>query len=115
MPPHQGISYNHLYRTKGQTRVVTIPVGYGDGYRRDFSNRMNVLIRGKRYLISGAVCMDQFMVDIGDNEAYVGDEVVLIGQQNDQEITLEEMARIAQTDPREILCHFNERIPRFYS
>ncbi len=115
VPPHQGISYNHLYRTKGQTRVVTIPVGYGDGYRRDFSNRMHVLIRGKRYQISGAVCMDQFMVDIGDNEAYVGDEVVLIGRQNDQEITLEEMARIAQTDPREILCHFNERIPRFYS
>ena len=112
--PDQGISYNHLYRTKSQTRVVTIPVGYGDGYRRDFSNRMSVLIRGERCGISGTVCMDQFMVDIGDREAYVGDEVVLIGRQKDQEITLSEMAQIAQTDPREILCHFNERIPRFY-
>ena len=112
--PQQGISYNHTYRTSVQTRVVTIPVGYGDGYRRDFSNRMNVLIRGKRYSISGSVCMDQFMVDIGDHEAYVGDEVVLLGRQKDQEISLSEMARVAQTDPREILCHFNERIPRIY-
>jgi len=112
--PHQGISYNHTYRTKEQTRVVTIPVGYGDGYRRDFSNRMHVLIGGKRYQICGNVCMDQFMVDIGNNEAYVGDEVVLIGKQKNQEISLYEMAVAAQTDPREILCHFNDRIPRIY-
>lgn len=112
--PNQGISYSHTYRTKNQTHVVTIPVGYGDGYRRDFSNRMSVLIRGKRYQISGSVCMDQFMVDIGDHEAYVGDEVVLIGRQNDQEISLYEMAQAAHTDPREIFCLFNERIPRIY-
>jgi alanine racemase len=109
-----GISYGHTYRTNRQTRVVTVPVGYGDGYRRDFSNRMSVLLHGKRYQIAGNVCMDQFMIDIGDGEAYVGDEVVLLGRQGGEEITLSDMARAANTDPREILCHFNERIPRVY-
>jgi alanine racemase len=111
---HEGISYGHTYRTEKQTRVVTVPVGYGDGYRRDFSNRMSVLIRGRRYKIAGSVCMDQFMVDIGDDEAYVGDEVVLIGRQKNQEISLSEMAEILKTDPREVLCHFNDRLPRLY-
>ena len=111
----QGISYGHTYRTKRQTRVVTIPIGYGDGYRRDFSNHMSVLLRGKRFKIAGNVCMDQFMIDIGDNEAYVGDEVVLIGKQKDEEIFIEEMARILHTDPREVLCHFNDRLPRIYT
>lgn len=112
--PNLGVSYGHHYRTNRQTRIVTIPVGYGDGYRRDFSNCMEVLIHGKRYPIAGNVCMDQFMVDIGDHEAYVGDVVTLIGKQGDQEISLHELAHVAQTDPREILCHFNDRIPRIY-
>jgi alanine racemase len=111
---NEGISYGHTYRTEAQTRVVTVPVGYGDGYRRDFSNRMSVLIRGRRFRIAGSVCMDQFMVDIGCHEAYVGDEVVLIGRQMGEEIKLSEMVDVIKTDPREILCHFNDRIPRIY-
>jgi alanine racemase len=110
----QGVSYGHLYRTQEQTRVVTVPVGYGDGYRRSLSNRAEVLIGGKNYTIAGRICMDQFMVDIGQNEAYVGDEVTLIGRQGEGEISLLELARLSDTDPREILCHFNTRIPRFY-
>jgi alanine racemase len=113
VPAGVGISYGHTYVTKKQTRVVTIPVGYGDGYRRALSNRGSVLIRGKKYFISGAICMDQFMVDVGDDEVYVGDEVVLIGKQGSQEIRLEEVADLCQTIPYEILSSFNERIPRF--
>jgi alanine racemase len=63
-----GISYGHTYTTKKQTRIATIPIGYGDGYRRALSNRGSVLIRGKRFPIAGAICMDQFMVDVGDSE-----------------------------------------------
>ena len=110
-----GISYGHTYKTERQTRVVTIPIGYGDGYRRALSNRGSVLIRGKRYRISGAVCMDQFMVDVGQDEVYVGDEVVLIGKQGDAEIPLRELVEICDTIPYEVLCLFNERIPRFYA
>jgi alanine racemase len=112
--PGEGISYGHSFITKKQTRIVTIPVGYGDGYRRALSNRGFVLIRGKRFPICGTVCMDQFMVDVGDQEVFVGDEVVLIGKQGSQEITLKEVAQLCDTIPYEILCLLNERIPRIY-
>jgi alanine racemase len=109
-----GVSYGHTYRTRKQTRIVTVPVGYGDGYRRALSNRGEVLIRGKRFRIAGMICMDQFMVDVGNEEVYVGDEVVLIGKQGDEEIKLMDVATICDTIPYEVLCLFNERIPRFY-
>ncbi len=111
----QGISYGHLYKTKEQTRIVTIPVGYGDGYCRSLSNKSSVLIRGKSYQVSGRICMDQFMVDIGLNEAYVGEEATLVGRQGDTSIDLWDLANLAGTDPREILCRFNDRIPRIYT
>jgi alanine racemase len=59
--------------------------------------------------------MDQFMVDIGDQEAYVGDEVVLIGKQGNESISLVEIAQKCETIPYEILCLFNERLPRMYT
>lgn len=108
----QGISYGHTYITKKRTRVVTVPIGYGDGYRRCLSNRGSVLIRGHRFPIVGMVCMDQFMVDVGDMEVRVGDEVVLIGRQGGNEILLQEIADLCDTTPYEILCGFNERLPR---
>jgi alanine racemase len=109
-----GIGYGHTYVTKKQTRIVTVPVGYGDGYRRALSNRGSALIRGRRFPIAGAICMDQFMVDVGDAEVYVGDEVVLIGKQGSEEIKLTEVAALCDTIPYEVLCQFNERIPRVY-
>ena len=112
---NSGISYNHLYITNEQTRIVTVPIGYGDGYRRCLSNIAPVLIGGKRYKIAGAVCMDMFMVDIGaSGEAYVGDEVVLIGRQLGEEILLQQIASLCNTISYEVLCGFNERIPRIY-
>lgn len=110
----QGISYGHTFVTDRRMRIVTIPVGYGDGYRRALSNKGSVLIRGKRYPIVGAICMDQFLVALGDEEAYVGEEAVLIGRQGDGEISIEEIADLCGTIPYEILCQFTERIPRRY-
>lgn len=109
-----GISYGHAYRTKTETRIVTVPVGHGDGYRRSLAKNASVLIRGKRFPIAGAICMDQFMVDIGMNEGYVGDVVVLIGTQGNEEITLFEVARHADSVLHEILAAFNDRLPRLY-
>lgn len=111
----EGISYGHSYTTSKQTRIVTIPVGYGDGYRRSLSNKGSVLIRGKKFPIVGTICMDQFMVDVGESEVHVGDEVVLIGKQGNEEIRLTEVAALCDTIPYEILCLFNERIPRIYT
>ena len=109
-----GISYGHSYITPKRTRIVTIPVGYGDGYRRSLSNKGSVLIRGKRFPIVGTICMDQLMVDVGDQEVRVGDEVVLVGKQGDQEITLQEIADLCDTNAYEILCGFNDRLSRRY-
>jgi len=107
-----GISYNHYYHTTGMTRVITIPLGYGDGYRRGLSNIGEILLRGKRYKIAGTICMDMFMVDIGLDEAYVGDEVVIIGKQGNEQILISELASKLNTIIYEVLVSFNERIPR---
>ncbi len=111
----KGISYDHTYTTEKESRIVTVPVGYGDGYPRALSNKAEVLIRGKRYKIAGTICMDQFMVDIGNDEVFVGDEVVLIGTQGEEQITAKHLATLCDTNPREILCLLNNRLPRKFS
>jgi alanine racemase len=108
-----GVSYGHLWKAPHDTRVITVPLGYGDGYLRALSNKGAAIVRGKRHSVVGAVCMDQMMVNIGpDGEAYNGDEVVLIGSQNGASITVEELAESIQTTPHEILVSLNQRIPR---
>ncbi len=116
VPAGSGISYNHRYITKETTRIVTLPIGYGDGYRRGLTNIGEVLLNGKRYTISGTICMDMLMVDIGPSgSAYVGDEAVLIGTQGQEEISIEKMAIMLNTIVYEVLVSFNERIPRIYT
>lgn len=110
----QGISYGHSYIASKRSRIVTIPLGYGDGFRRDLSNSGSVLIRGSRFPIVGTICMDQFMVDVGESSVFVGDEVVLIGRQETLEIRVQEIAKLCNTIPYEILCLLNDRIPRIY-
>ena len=109
------VSYGATWAPTQDTRVVTVPIGYGDGYPRSLSSRGAVLIRGQRYPIVGRICMDQFMVDIGaDGTAYNEDDVVLIGAQGDARIRCEDVARDAGTIPYEILVGLNDRIPREY-
>ncbi|MFA5157251.1 MAG: alanine racemase [Candidatus Omnitrophota bacterium] len=114
VPKGYGISYGHIYSTKKDTTVVTLPIGYGDGYPRNLSNYGPVLIRGRRFKISGRVCMDQVMVDVGNACVKVGDEAVLIGRQAGKRITTEELAELAGTIPYEIVCGLGSRIPRIY-
>jgi alanine racemase len=109
------VSYGATWAPSHDTRVVTIPIGYGDGYPRALSSRGQVLIRGHRHPVVGRVCMDQFMVDIGAaGTAYNEDEVVLIGKQDAVAISTEAVALAAGTIPYEILTGLNERIPREY-
>ena len=109
-----GVSYDHTWTAQGNTRVVTVPVGYGDGLFRPLSNNGEVLIRGKRYPIIGLVCMDQFMVDLGpDGVGYNGDEVVIVGSQGDERIAIEEMCgRFDDSNPRVFMVAANMRLPR---
>ncbi len=109
------VGYGSTWAPQQDSRVVTVPVGYGDGYFRALSNRASVLIRGQRHPIAGRVCMDQIMVDLGpDGTAFNGDEVVLIGSQNGEHISAGELATLAGTIPYEVLTHLNERLPRVY-
>ena len=115
VPAGYGISYGHAYITRRLTRIVTLPIGYGDGYPRNLSNLARVLIGGRRLCISGRICMDQIMVDVGRQKPKVGDEVVLIGRQGKQKITVEELAALSGTIPYEIVCGLGSRIPRIYT
>ncbi|MCB0343771.1 MAG: alanine racemase [Bdellovibrionales bacterium] len=112
IPAGAGVSYGHRWRAEKQSRLVTIPLGYGDGYTRHYSNVASVLIRGKRYPVVGSVCMDQLMVNIGDDEAYNGDEVVLIGAQGGEKITAGELAELSGTVPHEVTTAISSRVPR---
>jgi alanine racemase len=109
------VSYGATWATRQDTRIVTIPIGYGDGFPRALSSRGQALVRGHRLPIVGRICMDQFMLDLGPGgSAYNEDEVVLIGMQGDETIRAEDVARLAGTIPYEILTGLNERIPREY-
>ncbi len=114
VPAGTGISYSHTYLTTQKSNILTVPVGYGDGLRRCLSNKGTVLHNGKRYPIIGNICMDQFMIDCGADPGYVGDIVTIIGKQQNEEISIEEMSKICNTHPYEILCGFNDRLPRLY-
>ncbi len=89
-------------------------MGYGDGYMRAMSNNACVLIRGKRYPVAGTISMDQIVVNIEQDSAFNNDIAVLIGEQGNQEITVEELAEWAGTIPYEILTNINTRVPRIY-
>jgi alanine racemase len=109
------VSYGATWTAPNDTRIVTIPIGYGDGWPRALSSKGEVLVRGNRMPVVGRICMDQFMVDLGaDGTAYNEDEVVLIGAQGGEAISTEAVAQVAGTIPYEILTGLNERIPREY-
>lgn len=113
--PGHPVSYGSTWESDKMVRVVTVPVGYGDGYFRSLSNRARVIIRGKRYPVVGRICMDQLMVNIDWETAYNGDEVVLLGEaDNGATITAGEVAEWAGTIPYEVLTNINTRVPRLY-
>ncbi len=113
--PGHPVSYGSTWQPDRMVRIVTVPVGYGDGYFRSMSNRAQVLIRGKRYAQVGRICMDQMMVNIEWDSAWNGDDVVLVGEDDwGNRIAVEELADWAGTIPYEILTNINTRVPRVY-
>ena len=108
------VSYDGTWTAPEDTRVVTLPVGYGDGYSRRLSNQTDVLIHGRRYPNVGRITMDAMMINIGQGSAYNGDPVVLLGRQGDDEIKVEDLADRLDTIPYEVLTSINTRVPRVY-
>ena len=115
LPKGCPISYGGTFITKEETKVATIPVGYGDGYPRGLSNCGYVLIHGKAAPILGRVCMDQFMVDVTNiPEAKEGDMVTLIGKNGDKEITVESLCSLYGGFRYEMICDIGKRVPKEY-
>ena len=115
IPAGASISYGRSFIATKPMKVATLPLGYGDGYPRALSNKADVLIKGKRCRILGNVTMDMMMTDITDvSPVNVGEEVVVVGKQGSEEITLAELAQKAGTIDYELCTAISARVPRIY-
>ena len=115
LPPGSGVSYGHLFKTKRETMIATLPIGYADGYPRLLSNKGKVQIRGHLAPIIGAICMDQCMIDVTDipmaQSIKPGDEVIMFGGTGP---SAEELAAQIGTIGYELICGVGKRVPRIY-
>ncbi len=111
VPAGTPVSYGCSVRLERDSRLAVLPIGYGDGFSRQFSNQMQVLIHRQRCPVVGRVCMDMCMVDVTDlPQVHAGDVAVIYGRGG----LLEEGAELAGTIPYELLCNVNPRVPRVY-
>lgn len=109
------VSYGGMHITSRPTKIVTVPVGYGDGYPRSLSDKGYVLIHGQKAPVLGRICMDQFMVDATeiDNVKY-GDKIVLVGCDGEDRISVERLSELSGRFHYEFVCTLGKRIPREY-
>ena len=114
LPAGSGVSYGHAYTTSSETTVGLVPLGYADGVPRAGSSVGPVLAAGRRRTVAGRVCMDQFVLDLGDDAAAAGDEVVLFGPGDDGEPTAQDWAEATGTISYEIVTRVGPRVPRVY-
>ncbi|ROO91255.1 alanine racemase [Actinocorallia herbida] len=115
VPAGSGVSYGHLYITDRETTVALVPAGYADGVPRSGSNVLEVLAAGRRRKIAGRVCMDQFVLDVGDDPIEEGDEVVLFGPGDRGEATATDWADAVGTVSYEIVTRLGGRVPRVHT
>jgi len=114
VPESTKVSYGCTYVTSNRTRIATVPIGYGDGYTRAYSNHAWAMVRGHRVPLIGRVCMDYCMFDAtAVDDIQVGDEVILFGRPEDL-VTADELAGIIGTINYEVVCLLNSRVPRVY-
>jgi alanine racemase len=109
-----GVSYGHRYTTAGETTLGLVPLGYADGIPRHGTNLLEVWAAGRRRRVAGTVCMDQFVIDVGDDEIQAGDEVILFGPGDRGEPTAQDWAEMLGTISYEIVTRIGARVPRTY-
>ena len=113
--PGDSAGYGRTWRATRETCVGTVPIGYGDGYRRGLSNVADVIVGGRRYPLAGTVSMDNITIDLGpDSGVRVGEAATLIGAQGGERVLAEELARTLGTINYEITCGLTGRVPRRY-
>ncbi len=116
----ESISYGRRFRTIRNSKIAVLPIGYADGYERELSDTDNiyktqVIVNGRRAPIVGRITMDMCMIDVTDvGDVKVGDEVILIGECNDEKIAVEDIADLLHTIPYEVTSRISKRIPRYY-
>ncbi|MCL1598695.1 MAG: alanine racemase [Actinomycetia bacterium] len=115
VPAQARPSYGRIREIESSGAVATIPIGYADGVARSLSGAGTVLINAERYRFAGQITMDMVIVDVGQDDVSVGDEVVFIGRQGDDEIAVEEWADLLGTVNYEVVCDFASRLPRRYT
>jgi alanine racemase len=108
--PGRPVSYGSMWQAERPTRIATVPCGYADGYFRRMSGKARVIVNGKIYPQIGRICMDQFMVDAGDDPVALGDHVILLGE----EITVHDFAEWTGTNSYEVLTSISARVPRVF-
>lgn len=114
VPAGHGVSYGHEYHTGKDTTLAVVPLGYADGIPRAATNRGPVALGGKTRTIAGRVCMDQFVLDVGNDTVQAGDEVIIFGPGVGGEPTAEEWAQAVGTISYEIVTRIGPRVPRVY-
>lgn len=122
VPVGEGVSYFYTYRSPGNVFIGTLPIGYGDGLARVLSNKMDVLVKGKRLPQVGNITMDMTMFEVNQRASAlnprtnveIGDEVVIIGKSGNDEITLDDMAKMINTINYELACRFGLRLDRVF-
>ena len=114
VPAGEGVSYGHQYTTTRETTLALVPLGYADGVPRNATNRGPLAINGRRYRIAGRVCMDQIVVDVGDDDVHAGDEVVLFGPGTAGEPTAQDWADALETIHYEVVTRVGPRVPRVH-
>ncbi len=114
LPAGSGISYGQKYHTQKESTIATIPVGYADGWSRILTNKAEAIVNGKKYPIVGSICMDQCMIDLGDDTVEIGEEVVLIGESGGEKISADSLAEKLGTINYEVICMLSNRLPRVY-
>jgi alanine racemase len=111
----EGVSYGATWRAPADTRIATVPIGYGDGYNRALSNRASMWVAGAARPVAGRVCMDQTMLDLGPGStASEGDEVLVFGERDGARISGEALCETLGTIPYELTCAVGARVPRVY-
>lgn len=115
VPEGTSVSYGRKFTSEKETKIATIGLGYADGYSRSISGKVSVLCGGKKCPVIGNICMDQCMVDVTEvDDVKLGDEIIIIGKQGENEITADDIAAINGTINYEVTCLFDLRMPKVY-
>lgn len=115
--PDESAGYGRRFVAERSSRIATVPIGYGDGWRRGLTNAAQVLVRGRRVPLVGTVSMDNVTLDLGPDArdgVVVGDEAVLIGGRGAERVLAEEVARLLGTINYEVTCGIGARVPRLH-